>query len=316
MRGAIRALGHAGRVTSPTFTVARRYEDGRVPVSHLDLYRLEGRLDAEDPALLDGEFGAERINVRRVARGPGRRRARPGDAAGHAAPRRGRRADDHGVVPVNLLAFDTATAATTVALRTDAGALEARDDPPAGARPRHTTRLLALAATLLDRAGLAFAELDRIAVGVGPGSFTGLRVGLATARALALATGAETVGVSTLRALALPAEEAAPDAAVLAVLDARRGEAFVAAWRAGRPVVAPRAAAPERIAALAGGAPWLGVGDGAIRFRAHLEPAGVTVPEPESPLHRVSAAAVARLGAEAEPGPVAPEYLRAPDAAR
>lgn len=60
VRGACRALGVRGPVTSPTFTVARRYADGRVPVSHLDLYRLEGSHD-EDPALLDGEFGPDRV---------------------------------------------------------------------------------------------------------------------------------------------------------------------------------------------------------------------------------------------------------------
>jgi tRNA threonylcarbamoyladenosine biosynthesis protein TsaE len=63
VRGAARALGHAGRVTSPTFTIVNRYEDGRVPISHLDLYRLgeSGGLEAEDPALLADELGPDRI---------------------------------------------------------------------------------------------------------------------------------------------------------------------------------------------------------------------------------------------------------------
>jgi tRNA threonylcarbamoyladenosine biosynthesis protein TsaE len=62
VRGAVRALGHPGRVTSPTFTLVNRYEGGRVPVSHLDLYRLgEAGLDAEDPALLEEELAGERI---------------------------------------------------------------------------------------------------------------------------------------------------------------------------------------------------------------------------------------------------------------
>ena len=62
VRGAVRALGHAGRVTSPTFTLASRYEDTRVPVSHLDLYRLrESGADREDLALLDDELGGERV---------------------------------------------------------------------------------------------------------------------------------------------------------------------------------------------------------------------------------------------------------------
>jgi tRNA threonylcarbamoyladenosine biosynthesis protein TsaE len=62
VRGAVRALGHPGRVTSPTFTIVNRYEGGRVPVSHLDLYRLgESGLEAEDPALLADELGGDRI---------------------------------------------------------------------------------------------------------------------------------------------------------------------------------------------------------------------------------------------------------------
>src|SRR3954447_8777328 len=62
VRGAIRALGHEGRVTSPTFTLASRYEDGRVPISHLDLYRLrEGGVDGDDLILLEDELGADRV---------------------------------------------------------------------------------------------------------------------------------------------------------------------------------------------------------------------------------------------------------------
>jgi tRNA threonylcarbamoyladenosine biosynthesis protein TsaE len=63
VRGAARALGHAGRVTSPTFTIVNRYEDGRLPISHLDLYRLAetGGLDAEDPALLADELAPDRV---------------------------------------------------------------------------------------------------------------------------------------------------------------------------------------------------------------------------------------------------------------
>jgi tRNA threonylcarbamoyladenosine biosynthesis protein TsaE len=62
VRGAVRALGHPGRVTSPTFTIVNRYEGGRVPVSHLDLYRLgEAGLDGEDPSLLADELGGDRV---------------------------------------------------------------------------------------------------------------------------------------------------------------------------------------------------------------------------------------------------------------
>jgi tRNA threonylcarbamoyladenosine biosynthesis protein TsaB len=123
------------------------------------------------------------------------------------------------------------------------------------------------------------------------------------------------VGVSTLRALALGAE--APS--VAAVIDARRGEAFAAAWRDGEELLAPAALAPEALAeALAAIEPRpLAVGDGALRFRAILESAGAGIPPDGDPLHRVSARQVCRLGAEArtaERDAVLPHYLRLPDA--
>ena len=91
---------------------------------------------------------------------------------------------------MRILAFDTATRATAVALAgTGERVLEARDDPPPGERPRHASRLLPLTAELLERAGIGFEDIDRLAVGVGPGTFTGLRIGVATARALGRVTG-------------------------------------------------------------------------------------------------------------------------------
>jgi tRNA threonylcarbamoyladenosine biosynthesis protein TsaB len=222
---------------------------------------------------------------------------------------------------VIVLGLDTATAATAVAvLDTDApgAAGEARHEPGPGERPGHAGLLLALAHAELAATGRGFADVDRVAVGVGPGTFTGLRIGVATARALAQAAGAELVGVSTLHALAsVPLADPAVDAPVLAVIDARRGEVFVAGWRDGEQVLAPAAVAPGALAAHAGPG-WLAVGDGAIRFRADLEGAGCTVPPDGSLHHRVSAAAVCRLSLESPRGEardaVVPEYLRQPDA--
>jgi tRNA threonylcarbamoyladenosine biosynthesis protein TsaB len=211
-----------------------------------------------------------------------------------------------------MLVIDTATQATVVGVALGEEVIERRHDPEPGERPGHVSQVLALAEEALAAAGTELAAMEGIGVGVGPGSFTGLRIGIATARGLAHATGLPLTPVSTLGALAV----AAGDGLVLAVLDARRGEAFVALWEGGRQVSAPRAIAPEDLAAAAAGA-TLAVGDGAVRFRGQLEPAGVTVPQDGSPLHRVGAAGLARL---ARIAPVVardallPEYVRSPDA--
>lgn len=219
---------------------------------------------------------------------------------------------------MRLLAFDTATPATTVALAlADEKLLTRRHEPAPGERPGHVSELLPLALALLDEAGIDFAQLDRIAVGVGPGTFTGLRIGVATACALAHAHAVPLVGVSTLRSLAAGAAVDAP--AVLAVLDARRGEAFAAAWADERALLEPAARTPDALAEAAAALPTgaVAVGDGAVRFRAVLEAAGVSVPADDSAAHRVEAAVHARLAAGMEattPDAVLPAYLRLPDA--
>ncbi len=231
---------------------------------------------------------------------------------------------------MRILAFDTATPATTVALSgVDGVIFTARHDPQPGERPGHATRLLPLVALVLERAGVAWDGIDRIAVGIGPGTFTGLRIGIATARALARARDIRLVGVSTLESLALA--RAGPDAApagldaVLAVLDARRGEVFAAIWRideAGEfenALLRPRALAPEALAELVEplGPATLAIGDGAIAFREVLERSGSFIPEDDSPLHKVTATNHCRLADHLEggdPDEVLPDYLRAPDA--
>ena len=224
---------------------------------------------------------------------------------------------------MNVLGLDTATPATVVALlRADGAAFEERHDPGAEQRPGHATKVLELVEAVLAGSGCSFADLDRIAVGTGPGSFTGLRIGVATARGLGQARGIEVVGVSTLEALAAPACAADPTRTVAAVLDARRGEVFAAAWRGARaPVLATMAAAPADAArALASlPAPRVAVGDGAVRFRAELHAAGAEIPPDGDPLHRVGAVALCRLAVNAaagRDGAVLPEYGRLPDAER
>jgi tRNA threonylcarbamoyladenosine biosynthesis protein TsaB len=219
---------------------------------------------------------------------------------------------------VIVLGFDTATPRTAVALQLDGDQTprEVSHDPAQGERPGHATHLLALAAGLLADAGLGFADVGLLAVGVGPGTFTGVRIGVATARALAQASATPLAGVSSLRALAAGAT--ARD--VLAVLDARRGEAFVAGFRDGEEVLPPAALGPdalERLPPRAGGGAWLAAGDGAVRFREALQRAGATVLPDIDPAHRISAAATCRLARAAGPDPreeVRPVYVRAPDA--
>jgi len=233
-----------------------------------------------------------------------------------------------------VLGFDTATLSTAVGLRMgDGSTLQARDDPGPEGQPGHATRLLRMTSELLAQAGVAWSGLDRIAVGVGPGRFTGLRVGVATARGLAQSRSLELVGVSSLRALAEGARRRGVEGqGVLAVIDARRGEAFAAAFSASDREAAgelafPRALRPKDLegvlaqAAERGGEPgvrWLAVGDGALRYRAHLEMAGAAVPADSSPLHAIDAGAICDLGARLPAATslqeVLPDYRRAPDA--
>lgn len=225
---------------------------------------------------------------------------------------------------MRVLGLDTATPATAVAvLETEGGrhSWQSRRHVPApGERPGHSARLLPLVEELVAEAG-GWPIVDLVAVGVGPGGFTGLRIGVATARALAQARDLPLAGVSTLASLAAAAAEDpeyAPQV-VMALLDARRGEVFAAGWERGEPFLAPAALAPAalgaHLSARPGGA--LAVGDGAIRFRPVFEAADAVIPEDASPLHLVDAGRHCLLALRApasDPATVLPDYVRPPDA--
>ena len=193
-----------------------------------------------------------------------------------------------------ILAFDTATNVATSALVEDGETLGERVGLPG--------RLLGDVNELFAAADAQPTDLDRIVAGTGPGSFTSLRMGLAAARALALALDVQVAGVSTLDALASGAPGALP------VIDARRREVFTLID--GGPV----AIGPDRLSnSLLQGRKC--VGDGAVRYREVLEGAGAEVPPDDSELHVPRAAIHARLARDFGPAElVEPIYVRAPDA--
>lgn len=188
------------------------------------------------------------------------------------------------------LAFDTATGVATSALVDGNEVL--------GERFSRAQTLLEDVDALLRQAGAHPADLQRLAVGIGPGSFTGLRMGLATARGLALSLGLGGAGVSTLAALGAGAPEAVP------VIDAKRSEVFTLVG--GEPAVLR----PEELHVDAA----VCVGDGAVRYRALIEERGGNVPPDDDERHLPRARFHAAL--MGEPGDVEaiePLYLRVPD---
>jgi len=216
---------------------------------------------------------------------------------------------------MRVLAIDTALEACAAAVL-DTGAGVAAQESKIMVRG-HAEALMPLIERVMRAAAAAFADLDRIAVTVGPGSFTGLRVGIAAARGIALAANKPAVGLSTLAAFAAPLIAADDGVPVVAAIDARHGHVYLQVFGAGgRTLVAPRVA-PLREAvqsAAASGAPRL-TGN-AARLLAAAWPANEPPPACVEQSGAPDIAWVARLGAAAQEtgAPVKPLYLRAPDA--
>lgn len=211
------------------------------------------------------------------------------------------------------LAFDTATAACVVAIRSDDRIDTISPDSTRMLEsPAHARELLPAIEELLARNQLEVADLTDLAVGIGPGAFTGLRIGVATARAIATARGIGVKPVSSLAAL--QAGAGAPDSTV-ALIDARRNEIFCRIDEAEQLVSPERAV--ELAAAKGSDGPTLVVGDGALKLAEELLAAGLDVPSPDDARHIVSAAAMLDLAADLEPvaaNAVTPNYIRPPDA--
>ncbi len=165
-------------------------------------------------------------------------------------------------------------------------------------------------------------SVDRLAVGLGPGSFTGLRIAVATARGLATGLGLPVSGVCTLDAIARGMEEAGSGGERLAVLDGNRGEVFAALYsgrgeRIWEPLVCRPGDLAERVAGLA--VPPPAAGSGAVRFRDELTRHDVQIADDADPVHRVAARHICALAAASGDGgsdPLDPIYLRPPDAER
>ena len=216
---------------------------------------------------------------------------------------------------MNVLGFDTATAAASVCLlRDDGTAFEVI--PTEGqllGPPGHARELMPGVAKVLRDAALGYGDLQAIAVGVGPGSFTGLRIGVATARALAQAEHIAVHPVSSLAALAQGIEAVYR----LPLIDAKRGELFAALYRGDEELWRPFAVTPEQLVERMREASISAVaaGDGSLRFRDQLEASGIEVGPAGA--HAVRGLHICRIAARApavSPEAVLPNYLREPDA--
>ncbi len=205
-----------------------------------------------------------------------------------------------------ILGLDTCLDACAVAVL-EAGRVRAGASHPMGRG--HQEAIAPLVQGVMAQAGLGFSDLDRVGVTIGPGSFTGLRVGLAFAKGLGAALSVPVVGVGTLAALAEPLVEDL----VFAVIDARRGQVYLQAFARGKALMAPDVlhveTAAARVAELSAGRPAVLAGSGAALL-AGLMPGARLIAAPAC-----DPAAVARLAA-AQLSPAAPRplYLRAPDA--
>lgn len=206
-----------------------------------------------------------------------------------------------------VLAIDTSGSGCSAAIY-DSGSDAVLGQSGADIGRGHAERLMDFVDEALAAADRPIGDIDRIAVTIGPGSFTGIRVGVATARGLALALGKPAVGVSSLHVIAEEARVAAPGKSVLVAIDAKRDEVYLQSYdAAGRPVTAPEALpvadARDRFAGFDGSLAGSGSG---------LLDAGVPVKTADL----VDIAVVARLGAVADPASAKPKplYLRGPDA--
>ena len=215
---------------------------------------------------------------------------------------------------MRVLAIDTAlTACSAAVLDTDHGVVAAES---LVMERGHAEALMPLIARIMDEARTAFRELDRVVVTTGPGSFTGLRVGIAAARGIALAAAKPAVGLSTLSALAAPLMDADATVPVIAAIDARHDHVYLQVFGpGGRTLTPPRLASLREAVEAAAAAPACIVGSAAQAVAAAMARDGIAAAAIEQ-RGAPDIAWVARMGAVVPEGqsPPKPLYLRAPDA--
>jgi tRNA threonylcarbamoyladenosine biosynthesis protein TsaB len=216
---------------------------------------------------------------------------------------------------MRVLAIDTALAACSASvLDTGLLGLLASDSLPMARG--HAEALMPLIADLMRRAELAFTDIDRVVVTTGPGSFTGLRVGIAAARGIALAADKPALGVSTLAAYAAPHLADDDTSPVVAAIDARHDHVYLQVFGpAGRVLIGPRLAPLSEAARAAAAAPSRIVGSAAQAVADRL-PKGAPAPLRVDAGDAPDIVWIARMGAVLPEGqsPPKPQYLRAPDA--
>jgi tRNA threonylcarbamoyl adenosine modification protein YeaZ len=215
---------------------------------------------------------------------------------------------------MKILAIDTSQAAVSACIMGDGGALLARETQLMARG--HAEALLPLLQRVSQAAGVAFSSLERIAVVVGPGSFTGIRIGIAAGRALGLAAGVPVVGVSALAAFAAPLIGREGAGVIAAAVDAKHGQVYVQGFTVkGQPLAAPRITNVRDAVRTLGAGPLVFAGSGATMMAIEAWSLGAQA-EVAGEMVTPDIGFVARLGALADPAtaPARPYYLKAPDA--